>query len=70
MKTRIAYTLGFIAAAACLAATIALAALGSPFLAIGAAELAVLLAFISARERDAYLTDEDWREARRPMPRL
>lgn len=68
--TRLLYLSGFAAAAACLIGCFLCAALGSPVWAIACADLAVLLSFISARERDAYLNDEDWREARRPIPRL
>lgn len=64
------YLLGFLAAALCVLGCIACAALGSPYGAIACADLAVLLAFISSRERDAFLNDEDWRHATRPIIRL
>lgn len=64
------YLLGFLAAALCLFGCFACAALGSPYGAIACADLAVLLAFISSRERNAFLNDEDWRHARNPLPRL
>lgn len=62
--------LGFLTAVFCLAGTIVLAALGSPFMAIASAELAVLLSFISARELDAYRNDKDWHDATRPLSRF
>lgn len=67
---RFLYLFGFLAAAACLITCFACAALGSPYWSIACADIAVLLAFISARERDAFLNDEDWRESTRPIPRL